>query len=190
MHKLNLGSGNKPFPGWLNVDKFPVLKPDLVHDLEVTPWPIAADSCDEVLLQHVLEHLGRDLDTHLRIIQELYRVCVADALITISLPHPRHDDFMADPGHVRAILPQSFYLFSREMVRAEQQQENSSLTPYAFLLDVDFDVEGIEYIPDKRWLRDLESRAISQAELFVAMRDYNNVMKEFTIRLRVRKPLR
>ena len=59
----------------------------------VFPWPFETSSATEILLSHVLEHLGEKRDTYLKIIQELYRVSAPDAVIKISVPHPRHDDF-------------------------------------------------------------------------------------------------
>ena len=35
--------------------------------------------------------------------KELYRISCDQANIHISVPHPRHDDFLADPTHVRPI---------------------------------------------------------------------------------------
>jgi len=53
--KLNLGSGQHPQPGFVNVDKLG--EPDLKCDLEVFPWPWPENSVSEILLIHVLEHL-------------------------------------------------------------------------------------------------------------------------------------
>ena len=37
--KLNLGSGSRHMPGYLNVDKSDMFNPDVVWDLESIPWP-------------------------------------------------------------------------------------------------------------------------------------------------------
>ena len=36
---LNLGSGSRHMPGYLNVDKSDMFNPDVVWDLESIPWP-------------------------------------------------------------------------------------------------------------------------------------------------------
>ena len=81
--RLNLGCGLDKQAGWHNVDKMPAAEPDEVVDLEALPWPWPDDCAEEVLLKHVLEHLGASADSYLGIISELWRVCRADALVRI-----------------------------------------------------------------------------------------------------------
>ena len=109
--RLNLGCGLRLIDGYVNVDRFG--EPDLQHDLEVFPWPWPDDSVDEVVLQHVLEHLGRDTDVYLGIMKELYRVCRDGATIRITVPHHRHEYFYHDPTHVRAVTSEGMRLFSQ-----------------------------------------------------------------------------
>ena len=73
--RLNLGCGDKKMQGWHNVDKVPDCNPDEIVDLERVPWPWLENSVDEILLSHVLEHLGQTPDVYLGIIKEIYRVC-------------------------------------------------------------------------------------------------------------------
>jgi len=79
-------------PGYVNVDKFG--NPDILLNLETFPWPWDDNSVQEIILSHVLEHLGRTTEIYLDIIKELYRVCAAGAYIYIVTPHPRHDTFI------------------------------------------------------------------------------------------------
>ena len=101
--KINLGSGSKILKGYVNVDKFQYYNPDVVHDLEKFPYPFEDNSIDEILLSHVLEHIGQNPDVFNNIIKELYRICKNNSIVDIRVPHPRHDDFISDPTHVRPI---------------------------------------------------------------------------------------
>ena len=56
---LNLGSGRKPRADAINVDLVPGEHTDVVHDLDVLPWPFERDQFTEVLAYDVIEHLDR-----------------------------------------------------------------------------------------------------------------------------------
>ena len=111
--KLNLGCGSKILDGYTNVDKFDYYKPDIVHDLEITPYPFEESSIDEILLSHVLEHVGQNPNIFNNIIKELYRICKNKSVINIRVPHPRHDDFISDPTHVRPITIMGLQLYDK-----------------------------------------------------------------------------
>ena len=93
---LNLGCGNKILEGYTNVDKYDYYNCDVVHDLETFPYPFEDNSVDNILLCHVLEHIGQDPEIFNNILTELYRICKPEASIDIIVPHPRHDDFISD----------------------------------------------------------------------------------------------
>ena len=95
--KLNLGCGTRQLEGYLNVDMSPECNPDQVVDLEELPWPFEDNSTEQIVMSHVLEHLGADSKVFLGIMSELYRVCRHGALIQVIVPHPRH----ACHGHFR-----------------------------------------------------------------------------------------
>ena len=101
--KLNLGCGNKIMEGYVNVDKFNLYDIDIKHDLERFPYPFESETVEEIILSHVLEHIGQDPDVFIKILKELYRICKNQALINIAVPHPRHEAFISDPTHVRPI---------------------------------------------------------------------------------------
>ena len=72
---LNLGSGTKKIKDYVNVDKYETLKPDIVHDLEKFPYPFKDNSVKNIILSHVLEHIGQDPNVFNSIIKEIYRIC-------------------------------------------------------------------------------------------------------------------
>jgi hypothetical protein len=126
--KLNLGCGARKIEGFIGVDKYGT--PDVRHDLEQFPWPWADSTVAAVKLIHVLEHLGRDPDVFIGIMKELYRVCAPGAKVEIVVPHPRHDNFIGDPTHVRPVTLGMMTLFDRTACE-EWQRGGFANTPLA-----------------------------------------------------------
>lgn len=184
MLKLNLGCGINLKKGYINVDKYG--KPDLLFNLENLTWPWEDNSVEEILLNHVLEHLGQETWQYFEIIQELYRICADGAKIDIVVPHPRHDDFISDPTHVRAITPLGLSLFSKTLNRkwAENHNANSQL---ALQLDVDFEIEKVNLGLEKEWADKLDSGKLTALQIHEIATRYNNVVKEIQVVLRVKK---
>ncbi|MDA1273608.1 MAG: hypothetical protein O2960_06095 [Verrucomicrobia bacterium] len=180
--KLNLGCGSQKVSGYVNVDKFG--DPDVKADLEEFPWPWPDNGAEEVILNHVLEHLGRTTDIYFGIIQELYRVCRPGAKVRIAVPHPRHNDFISDPTHVRAITTEGLALFSKAKNR-EIRERGCADSPLAEYLNVDFNLLNHEFIIDEFWMEKFKGLRVSEQELeeqfFHAIRSYNNVVKEIRI---------
>jgi hypothetical protein len=184
--KLNLGCGMNKRPGWVNVDRAAECAPDRIVDLEQFPWPFEDDVAEEALFHHSLEHLGAETDTYLGIFKELYRVCAAGAKVTIVAPHPRHDDFLGDPTHVRAVTPAGLALFSKQK-NEEWAKKGNANTPLALYLGVDFEFSRANYRLASPWRERAEKGQIRQAELEEAIRSYNNVVREVETVLIVRK---
>jgi hypothetical protein len=185
--KLNMGCGNNQMDDFINVDNSKICNPDLVLDLEILPWPWSDNSVEEVVFNHCLEHLGRDPKIFLEMIKELYRICKNDALIRITVPHPRHDHFINDPTHVRPISPQLLSLFSKRL-NDEWKEKGISNTPLAHQLGVDFEII-LPYILDfdEPYKTKILQKLISQEDLETALRERNNVATEYRIELRVSK---
>jgi hypothetical protein len=182
-----MGCGQNKLAGFVNVDSAPESGADVIFDLEQTPWPWSDDSAEEVRFIHSLEHMGADSKVFLAIVRELYRVCADGAAVLVYVPHPRHDNFIGDPTHVRPITPQMLTLFDWRK-NQEWKEKGASNTPMAFYLGVDFALEEAQLILSEPYNSRLARREMSREALGEAIRSLNNVVEEFRIRLRVRKP--
>lgn len=93
--KLNLGSGMKPLPGMVNLDKVSAVPADIYHDLDVIPYPLPSDHFDEIHCYDVLEHV----DDLIPVMEELHRIARPSCRIFITTPHFSSDNSFTDPTH-------------------------------------------------------------------------------------------
>lgn len=182
MLKLNLGCGYNKINGWVNIDSSPLVNPDVLWDLEKTPYPFDDNSVDEILANHVLEHLGQLTSTYLSIIKELYRICIGGAILHIRVPHPRHDNFLTDPTHVRPITIEGLQMFDQELNRIWINKRWSN-TPLGIYLGVNFKIKSYNYILDPIFQQKLDKGQIKQTDLPYLLRTHNNVCTQINIEL-------
>lgn len=95
MLRVNFGCGRQRRKGYVNVDINPLLDPDMVWDLEQFPYPFLDNSVDEVIMEHVLEHIN-DLKGCLR---EVYRILRPGGVFRFRTPHFSYG--WAHPFHQR-----------------------------------------------------------------------------------------
>ncbi|HXA40310.1 MAG TPA: hypothetical protein VNW53_15035 [Phenylobacterium sp.] len=184
--KFNMGCGARKLPGFLNVDGIAACEPDELVDLEVTPWPWPTDCADEIIFNHSLEHMGADPKIFLSIMAEIYRIADAGCIVQINVPHPRHDNFISDPTHVRAITPQMLCLFDKRLCD-EGIRRNAANTPFAHYLGVDFELTHTHTVVEEPFLSQYRSGVLSEDALRLMLRTQLNIAREFKMTLRVRK---
>ena len=110
--RLNVGSGRRAMPGWVNLDSQDLPGVDIIADLDrcsEIPLPLEDDSVDEILISHVIEHIKAPLP----MMQELHRVARSGARATIPVPYGSNDGAWTDPTHVRPYFIESFSYFSQ-----------------------------------------------------------------------------
>ena len=78
------------------------------------------------------------------IIKELYRICKHNSIIEIKVPHPRHDDFISDPTHVRPITTLGLELYNKDL-NLEWESKGAANTPLALIHSVNFKIEKVDY---------------------------------------------
>ena len=184
--KLNLGCGNKIKDGYINVDKFDLYNVDLKHDLEKFPYPFEDNSVEEILLSHVLEHIGQEPDIFIKILKEFYRVCKNESIIHIYVPHPLHNDFISDPTHVRPITVSGLLLFDKAH-NIEWEKKGVANSPLGLIHNVNFKIEKVNYMLEEDILSKFKAGDFDKLKLDYMINHYNNVVKEINIKWRVIK---
>jgi len=81
--KLNLGSGVDHKEGYINIDHNHLANPDIIHDLNVYPYPFAEGEFDEVVASHIIEHLDKPFE----VMRELHRILKVDGVLHVKVPH-------------------------------------------------------------------------------------------------------
>src|SRR5262245_34057226 len=105
---LHLGSGRKYDPAAVNVDRVAAAEPDIVHDLDVVPWPLPDCHFREVRAYDVIEHLHDVVAA----MEEIHRVSVPGAVVKITVPHFSCANAFTDITHRHYFSAASFNYFT------------------------------------------------------------------------------
>lgn len=187
--KLNLGCGFQKMQGWVNIDSDPLCKPDILLDLNSSPWPFETDSVEEFMAIHILEHLGGSAKNWMHFWKELWRVAKPDTTLRVVVPHPRHDNFLIDPTHVRPVFPETIAMFD-QMRNIRDFEAGGSETKLGLMAGIDLEVINAGYDLCEPWLSMLSNGQITQSQVHQDIGKYNNVCYQIQIIVRIIKPCR
>lgn len=105
---LNIGCGKTRIPGSIGVDRVSIEDfVDVVHDLDVLPYPFPDNYADEIHLYHVLEHLHSPIQK----VEELHRILKPGGVLHLRVPHFSSLGAFTDITHVRPFGIRSFDVF-------------------------------------------------------------------------------
>lgn len=150
MPDLLIGCGNSRQRRWnvsrahwdalVTMDHDPNCGADLVHDLDVTPWPVASDQFDEVHAYEVLEHMGQQGDwrAFFRHFGEIWRVLKPGGLLVATVPSWRSEWAWGDPSHTRVITPGTLMFLSRRL--QSERVGKTAMTDFRHAWAGDFEV--------------------------------------------------
>lgn len=150
MSELLIGCGNSrrkrytierelEWNGLVTIDHDPNCGADVLHDLDVTPWPFADNTFDEVHAYEVLEHLGTqgDYKAFFKHFFEIWRVLKPGGHLFATVPSWRSVWAWGDPSHTRVISPESISFLSQQAYR--EQVGKTPMTDFRWLWKGDFD---------------------------------------------------
>ncbi len=108
---LNIGCGKTRIPHSVGVDCVRIDNyVDVVHNLNVIPYPFKKSSIDEIHLYHVLEHLHNPVT----IMEEFFRLLKPGGLLFIRVPHFSSLAGFTDFTHIRPYGYLSFDIFQKD----------------------------------------------------------------------------
>lgn len=107
---LDVGCGTNKTPGAIGLDYNPRTAADVIHDLGIFPYPFADDEFDEIVSNHVIEHVPDVMN----FIAELYRIIKPGGRIRLLTPHYTNPDWASDPTHRNHFNSYTFNVFMPE----------------------------------------------------------------------------
>lgn len=115
-------------------------KPDVVHDLNITPYPFADNTFDEIHAYEVLEHVGRqgDFRFFFRQFEEFWRILKPGGYFVATVPLWDSKWAWGDPGHTRVINDGSLVFLSQK--EYELQVGKTAMTDYRHCYKADFEI--------------------------------------------------
>ncbi len=101
---LDLGCGKKKREGAIGVDYSDRHNADVIHDLNLFPYPFNSDTVDEIYLDNVLEHLNHPM----QVMEEVHRISKLGSIVKVIVPYFRSVYAFIDPTHSTFFTVDSF----------------------------------------------------------------------------------
>ena len=135
---IEFGCGNSKHPEAIGVDSNPRTQADVIHNMDVFPYPFEDNYADHIICHNVLEHV----DDFISVMGEIWRIAKPDCTIEISGPFMSSVNYYSDPTHRRAFTSRSFDYFVKDSDAREYDYSEH-----------EFELMSVEYDPDQIEIR-------------------------------------
>jgi len=135
---IEFGCGNSKHPDAIGVDSNPRTQADIIHNMDMFPYPFEDDYADRIICHNVLEHV----DDFIRVMEEIWRIGKPGCHIELSGPFMSSVNYFSDPTHRRAFTSRSFDYFIKD----------TDASRYAYS-ESEFEMISVVYDPDQLKVR-------------------------------------
>ena len=124
--KIHQSDRPETFQNLTTLDMSPETGCDVVHDLDMLPYPFGDNSFDEIHAYDVLEHQGRQGDWRFFFAQfgEFWRMLKPGGIFSAIVPAWDSPWSFGDPGHTRVIPKESLVFLSQATYAREVGRTN------------------------------------------------------------------
>ncbi len=95
--RIDIGCGENKQPNWIGMDIRKIDGVDIVWDVQDIPYPIPDNSCFQILLSHLWEHI--EPKYRIKMMDELWRIMKHEGQLLISVPYYLSFGACQDPTH-------------------------------------------------------------------------------------------
>jgi predicted SAM-dependent methyltransferase len=180
---LDIGCGRNKRPNAIGIDRVRLPGVDLVHDLNRFPYPFKDNTFDEIHAVHVAEHT----DSILAVMEEVHRIAVTGAQVTVVTPHYTDSVSWQDPTHRWHLNSYSFDYF-------DPSYHTNHYTPARYaILHKHLELASLWKSLGLQWLINLDNRWRALRFVRKFREQYLCFLlrgKQMTFRLQVIKPCR
>ena len=107
MKTLSIGAGLRRHEGAIHHDKRPLPGIDVVHDLEIFPWPFKTQDFGKIIAFDIIEHLTDVIKT----VEECHRILIPNGSLCIHTTYWNTKQSFTDPTHKHWFTENSFDFF-------------------------------------------------------------------------------
>jgi hypothetical protein len=107
--KLDVGCGQYKIDGYVGIDQRDIKGVDIVHDICEFPWPIADDSCTDIVMNLVWACIEPKF--RIKVMDELWRVAKKGCTLHIRETHTLARTAMHDPVYYSGANEVTFLYF-------------------------------------------------------------------------------
>jgi SAM-dependent methyltransferase len=116
---LDIGCGAAKMEGYIGMDVRAMEGVDIVHDVNIHPWPLPDECVSLAICSHLVEHIppvairpdGHTWFPFVAFMDEVWRLMKVGGTFMISLPYAHSEGFAQDPTHVNMCNHTTFKYF-------------------------------------------------------------------------------